>query len=47
MQFIQLSSLLETTVISAVLGIALTACVSTQQTEAIDKSTCWQLQGFR
>jgi len=47
MQFIQLSSLLETTVISAVLGIALTACVSTQQTEAIDKERMLAVSGFQ
>jgi len=47
MQFIQISSMLETTVISAVLGIALTACVSTQQTEAIDNERLLAAAGFQ
>ena len=43
----QITSLLTSMAVSAVLGIALTACVSMQQTEAIDKERMLAAAGFQ
>ena len=43
----QIVSQIQSTAITAVLGIALTACVSTQQTEAIDKERMLAASGFQ
>jgi hypothetical protein len=43
----QISNRLTTTAITTILGIALTACATTQQTEAIDKERMLAAAGFQ
>jgi len=43
----QISNRLKTTAITAILGIVLTACATTQQTDAIDKERMLAAAGFR